>query len=172
MKKIIVILFITFCGRNYAQDQYPKIVNFQISNKTINDKNESIWASTLYHFLILNPHKAIDLKQFGNTESEFSIVSTNSNKVLLAFNQPSKLISKGRCAAGLEKGFVYLELNSDLEVIKDDIFLTESCLWLIETTSEHHLNSDSISYNIENIPTSEAYAIIINTKETTIIKTY
>jgi len=144
------------------------VINFEVNNEIIN--NETDLVTTSYQFLMLSPHKAIDLNKFGNKECEFSVLSANSNKVLLTFSQPSKLIANGRCAAGLEKGFIYLELNKNSDLINSTTYLIESCLWSIETINNQDLNSEIKIIECENLQTSEAYNIIINTKEATIIK--
>lgn len=170
MKKILTILFLCICAHNYAQDLYPSVINFDVTNKTINDKNEDVWVITSYHFLLLNPEKAIDLSKFGNEESEFNVIASNSNKIVLEFKQPSKVIPKGRCAAGEEKGLLLLELNSNSDLENSTSFLTESCLWSIESISKQDLNSNTVTYHCENLQTSELYTVIVNTKEATIIK--
>lgn len=170
MKKTLTILFLCICAHNYAQDIYPSIINFDVANKTINDKNEDVWVTTSYHFLMVNPQKAIDLSKFGNEESEFNVIANNSNKIVLEFNQPSKLNPKGRCASGLEKGLLLLELNSNSDLENSNSFLIESCLWSIESISKQDLHSNTVTYHCENLQTSELYTIIVNTKEATIIK--
>ena len=114
MRKTLIILFLFIYGSSIAQDKYPVILHFDVNNKTINTEGEEVWAKDTYHFLMLNPQKAIDLKNYGNSECEFNIIGSNTNRILLEFNQPSKLIPKGMCAAGLEKGFLSLELDSVL----------------------------------------------------------
>ena len=123
MKKILTILFLFIFGYTFTQEQYPTIINFDVNNKTINDEDKVVWIKEAYQFLMLNPQKAIDLKDYGNKECEFNIIGSNNNRILLEFYQPSKLTTKGRCAAGLEKGFLYLELDKNANLIKSNTYL-------------------------------------------------
>lgn len=170
MKKILVLLFLLIYWNNYAQNKYPSIINFDVNNKTINDKNEVVWSTTSYHFLMLNPHKGIDLYKLGNKECEFTVLFINSNKILLEFNQPSKLIRNGMCANGLEKGFIYLELNKKFEIKNSSTYLIESCLWSIETISIQDSNYETVTYDCENLQTSESFTIVVDTKGPSIVK--
>ena len=170
MKKILALLFLLIYWNNNAQNKYPSIINFDVNNKIINDKDEVVWATTSYHFLMINPHIAIDLNKFGNKECKASILATNANKIILEFNQPSKLIRKGMCAAGLEKGFIYLELNEKFEIINSSTYLIESCLLSIETINIQDSNYETVTYDCENLQTSESFTIAVNTKDTSISK--
>jgi hypothetical protein len=89
MKNSIVILFLFFSTSNYAQDKYPKILNFDVNSKN---------TISSYTFLMLDSKQAIDLKFYGNKECEFNIVGSKKNRIILEFYQPSKLIPIGRCA--------------------------------------------------------------------------
>lgn len=169
MKETLIILFLFICGNNIAQDNYPTILNFDVNNKTTNDDGETVWIKDVYHLLMLNPQKAIDLKKYGNLECEFNIIGSNANRILLEFQQPSKLIRKGMCAAGLEKGFLYLELDNNAAVNKYEKHLTESCLWSIETINKLNKNSEIVTYVCENLQTSESFIISIDTTNVTIV---
>ncbi len=170
MKKILTILFLFIFGYTYAQEQYPTIINFDVNNKTINDEDKVVWIKEAYQFLMLNPQNAIDLKNYGNSKSEFNIIGSNANRILLEFYQPSKLTTKGRCAAGLEKGFLFLELDNNAIVIKSEFHLIESCLWSIEIISKKEENSEILKYVCENLQTSESFIISIDIENVTIAK--
>jgi hypothetical protein len=119
---------------------------------------------------MLDSQKAIDLKLFGNTYCEFKIVSSKANSIILEFNQPSKVISKGRCAAGVEKGYIHLELDKNKNLTNSNIYLTESCLLSIETISKETKNSGFIKYVCEDFRTSESYILNIDTINASIDK--
>jgi hypothetical protein len=170
MRKILIILFLFIYGSSITQDKYPVILNFDVNNKTINTEGEEVWAKDTYYFLMLNPQKAIDLKNYGNSECEFNIIGSNSNRILLEFNQPSKLIPKGMCAAGLEKGFLSLELDGNAVINKSKNYLIESCLLSIESSRKLDKNSKFIKYACENLQTSESFIIILDTESATIIQ--
>ena len=80
MKKILTILFLFIFGYTFTQEQYPTIINFDVNNKTINDEDKVVWIKEAYQFLMLNPQKAIDLKDYGNKECEFNII-VNSKSI-------------------------------------------------------------------------------------------
>ncbi len=168
MKNTLIILFLFIYGTNIAQDQYPTIINFEVNNKTINDEGEEVRMKDTYHFLMINPYEAIDLKGYGNSASEFKIIASTDNKILLEFNQPSKLIPKGMCAAGSEKGFLNLELDHNTVINEPKIYLIESCLLSIETIRKLNENSKTIKYACENLQNSESFILIIDTERATI----
>lgn len=168
--KILLILFLLIYGSINAQNKYPSIINFDVNNKTINDKNEVVWSTTTYHFLMLTPHKGIDLNKLGNKKCEFTFLCINSNKVLLEFSQPSKLSRNGMCANGLEEGFIYLELNEKSDLINSSTYLIESCLWSIETINIQDSNNETVTYDCENLQTSESFTIAVDTKVASILK--
>jgi len=166
MKKTLIILFLFICIQNYAQDKYPSIINFDVKN----DKNDTVLASTSYHFLMLSPHKAVDLKNYGNEKCEFQILASNANKILLEFNQPSKLISEGRCASGEEKGYIYFELDDKANLIKSKPYIIESCLWSIEIIDTKKEESKKIKYVSENFQTLKTFTTIIDLENVTILR--
>ena len=153
MKNIIILLIFTVSIFGYAQDKYPEILNFDVNDKT------NIHS---YSFLMLDSNKAIDLKLYGNKECEFNIISSETNRIILEFYQPSKLIRKGMCAAGSEKGFLYFEVDSNNNLSKSNMYLFESCLLSIETIKKESGDSGFIKYVCENFGTSEAYTLNID----------
>ena len=98
------------------------------------------------------------------------IFGNNNHKILLEFYQPSKLTTKGRCAAGLEKGFLYLELDKNANLIKSNTYLTESCLWSIEIISILNEDSEVVTYICDNLQNSETYIIKIDTKNVILVQ--
>ncbi len=162
MKKLLVLLSLLSSGFIYAQDEFPRILNFDVENKSISDTGEKFWVKETYHFLMLSPQKAIDLKNYGNKECEFNIIGSNLNRIILEYNQPSKLTRKGMCAAGREKGFVFLELDNDKNLLESKLYLKESCLLSIEIIAQKEVNPGVTEYLYENNDTLESYAIKID----------
>ena len=74
------------------------------------------------------------------------------------------------CAAGLEKGFLSLELDDNAVINKSKNYLIESCLLSIESSRKLDKNSKFIKYACENLQTSESFIIILDTESATIIQ--
>lgn len=167
MKRVISILFIFIGLNNLAQEKYPTILELNLAQ----ENRDSIASDyNLHQYLMLNNATAINLNEYGNEECQFKILSSNSNKILLEFEQPSKLAHKGMCASGTEKGFLYFQLSNDLHLEKSERYLTESCLLMIEILSQENVNYTTLYYTCENLQTSETYTIIADLKNTTIKK--
>lgn len=170
MKNILIILFLLVYGIIHAQNNYPTILNFEVAKKSSNEERKIIKATDTYHFLMLTPHKAIDLMNYGNENSEFKIIGSNANRVILEFQHPSKQVPKGRCAAGLEKGFLFLELDINAAVTKSQTYLTESCLWSIEIINTLNNHSEIITYVCENLQSLESFTLSVDSKNVIIVR--
>tara|TARA_R110002073_G_scaffold24309_5_gene82280 strand:- start:7910 stop:8440 length:531 start_codon:yes stop_codon:yes gene_type:complete len=170
MKKIVSIYFLLYCVFSYAQNEYPQVLSFDVKIKEGNSTDKSNTINETYHFLMLNSHEAIDLRAYGNKECEFKIIGHHLNKIILTYNQPSKLIKKGMCAAGIEKGILYLELDDDNTILKSQLHLLESCLLSIEVIKEKKLDETTTEYLLENQQTSVSYYLIVNSNNATVTK--
>ena len=170
MKNLLVILFLFVYVINYAQNKFPSILNFEVAKKKTNDEGNTKGLKDTYHFLMITPHKAVDLKNYVNENCEFKIIGNNRNRIILEFHHPSKQVPKGRCAAGLEKGYLYLELDTHADVIKSKTYLIESCLWSIELINTLNEDSDIITYMCENLHSSETFTLSVDTKSAVIVK--
>lgn len=153
LNTLIVLLFFLTISFNYAQTTYPKVVS----------KNEQ-------NFLMINPDKEVDLKTFGNEKCLFSIIAHNKTSIILEFNQPSKLTSKGRCASGEEKGFIYFELDDNVNLITSESYLVESCLWSIEIIDTNRKDSNKIKYVSENYQSLNTFTTTIDLQKVIVIK--
>ena len=89
----------------------------------------------------------IDLRKYGNKKCEFKIVGSNSYRIILEYNQPSKLIPKGRCASGTEKGMLFLELDSNTNLLQSKMYLIESCWLGIENIVQKQVDTGIKEYS-------------------------
>ncbi len=172
MKKVSTILIfinLLFSTYFYAQDKFPLILNFSVENEVISKTDETIGIEENYNFLMLNPQKAIDLRKYGGKECEFKIVGSKIDRIILEFTKPSKLIPKGMCASGLEKGFLFLEFDENTNLLQSKIYLIESCLLSIENI-EQKADKGVIKYLCENYLNSESYVINIDINNLIITK--
>ena len=162
MKYLFIILVFIGFESIHAQDVFPKVLNIESSdNKTIKET---------YTFLMLNSKQGIDLKNYGNDKCEYKLLTNNENKVLLEYNQPSKLNPKGRCASGTEKGFLFFKFDDNSNLIESKSYLIESCLLSIENTNLINANSETMTYICENIQTSEYFKVKVDLKNILIQK--
>lgn len=166
-KSLLILLLFVYCTVN-AQDKYPTVLHF-IANSKNTSADETNASNESFHFLMLSPNKAIDLKDYGNEKCVYQIVASNENRIILEFKQPSKLISTGRCASGEEKGFVYFELDDTAHLIKSITYLTESCLWSIEIIDKQEGDLKKI-YVSEHFQNSSFFTTTINIQNVTILK--
>lgn len=162
MKNIFLLIFLLSYGYIWAHDEFPKINKFDVEHQVISNTGKTIWTKETYQFLMLNSQKAIDLRNYGNKECEFEIIGNNLHKIILEYNQPSKLDTNGRCAAGSEKGILVLEFDSNANLLLTKNILLESCILSIEITSQKKVTTGVIEYLCENYQTSESYLITID----------
>ena len=148
MKNIFILLiyFSTlFCS---AQDQHPKIS----------------FTETDQWVIHIGAQKSIDLNGYS-PYTEFEIVSYTNDRILLAYDRPSAENSKGRCAAGSEKGYLVIELSTTRET---EEFVLESCLLSIEVSEQKHVSAGIVEYTCESFINSDSYILSVDSANATV----
>lgn len=128
--------------------------NFEILNITQKAKPE-IHINLLNLGYIYNNYKVISYKQ-----------SEEKLKVLLEFKYPSRHYLMGVCGSGQEFGLVYLELDENGLIIKNQDFILESCLR--EIGSDNLSNRQNYKYRIVDHYTDTEYKRILTINKSTL----
>lgn len=128
--------------------------NFEILNITQKAKPE-IHINLLNLGYIYKNYKVIAYKQ-----------SEEKLKVLLEFKYPSRHYLMGVCGSGQEFGLVYLELDENGLITKNQDFILESCLR--EIGSDNLSNRQNYKYRIVDHYTDTEYKRILTINKSTL----
>ena len=128
--------------------------NFEILNITQKAKPE-IHINLLNLGYIYKNYKVISYKQ-----------SEEKLKVLLEFKYPSRHYLMGVCGSGQEFGLVYLELDENGLITKNQDFILESCLR--EIGSDNLSNRQNYKYRIVDHYTDTEYKRILTINKSTL----
>lgn len=95
-----------------------------------------------HEYLIINGDDQqwqLDLRDINGTDKNFELVSyCNENQqvnILLKFNYPSNNYVNGRCGAGIEAGYLFLQFDEPSLWVTNNRYLLESCYEDIYTDS-------------------------------------
>lgn len=128
------------------------------------------------NFEILNitqkakPDIHINLLNLGYIYKNYNVVaykqSDDKLKILLEFKYPSRHYLMGVCGSGQEFGLVYLELDENGLIIKNQDFILESCLR--EIGSDNLSNRQNYKYRIVDHYTDTDYKRILTINKSTL----
>lgn len=152
--------------------------NFYLDKKvqpaTLFTGNNMIYR--LNNYLILPDNKKINTFDFINKHGGNRLISyasgENGNRILLYFEHSSNFNACGRCGASEgEKGYRVLYFTKDWNYKNYEEFLTESCLENIyDTTETKSQDRKIIKYKIKKSSSTAAYALTVDVKNASVIR--
>ncbi|WP_340075505.1 hypothetical protein [Leptobacterium sp. I13] len=135
---------------------------------SINAKDIQIFKRMEY--LMFDKENTFDLHELGNRFWNFSMVAASDKKIILEYEYTSRQYVMGRCGAGVERGFVFLEFNAEDLLITYNTYPIESCLFDFSVSDEIVINDKKIKYVVENYNENKTTAIIIDKEKISIEK--
>ena len=116
------------------------------------------------------PEIHIDLLNLGYIYKNYKVLSFKQTedkiKLLLEFKYPSRHYLMGVCGSGQEYGLVYLELDENGLIVKNQDFVLESCLR--EIGSDNLSNRQNFKYRIVDHYTDRDYQRLLTINKSTL----
>lgn len=136
---------------------------------TIYSKDLSIIKSQ--EFLMLDEDSFFNLHNLGNGIENIEIIASLNHKIIMTFeysSNPGHIM--GRCGAGLEKGFIFIEFTESQKLVEYGIYEYESCFDNISLEERKEISKNIIEYECYDYNNSKAYTLRLDLKEISIEK--
>lgn len=143
---------------NESKNLEVKLNHYDISILNVNE------------YLLLDSTTAFNLHNFGGWTWNFELVASKAGKYILRYEHGSRLYAMGMCGAGLEKGFLMLEFDTNNCLVYSEEFVYESCNGSISTEDHNEITKGLTIYHCYDYSSEKEYDLTVDLNELKIEK--